>query len=77
MVLQAWNTQNSMELSLSGPVGQVYALVVGNDMLLAGTQVIFSSFLASTMLMLPPFLHDQVLNSQYVVRTIMVFKIKI
>ena len=29
-----------MELTLSGPVGQVYALVVGNDLLFAGTQVI-------------------------------------
>lgn len=38
-VLQAWNIQNSLELSLSGPVGLVYALAVGNDMLLAGTQV--------------------------------------
>ena len=28
-----------MELSLNGPVGQVYALVVNNDMLFAGTQV--------------------------------------
>jgi hypothetical protein len=33
-----------MEISLDGPVGQVYALVVINDMLFAGTQVrIFSS----------------------------------
>lgn len=32
-----------MELSLSGPVGQVYALVVGNDLLFAGTQVNSSS----------------------------------
>jgi len=38
-VLQAWNTQNLVELSLNGPVGQVYALVVNNDMLFAGTQV--------------------------------------
>ena len=37
---QAWNTQTNMELSLSGPVGQVYALVVGNELLFAGTQVI-------------------------------------
>ncbi|XP_027358163.1 zinc finger CCCH domain-containing protein 48 isoform X3 [Abrus precatorius] len=36
--VKAWNTQNSMELSLNGPVGQVYALVVINDMLFAGTQ---------------------------------------
>jgi len=45
LVLQAWNTQNLSELSLNGPVGQVYALVVNNDMLFAGTQVnIFFSF---------------------------------
>lgn len=36
---QAWNTQTGTDLSLDGPVGQVYALVVGNDMLLAGTEV--------------------------------------
>ncbi|OIW20558.1 hypothetical protein TanjilG_14957 [Lupinus angustifolius] len=36
--VKAWNTENLMELSLSGPVGQVYALVVINDMLFAGTQ---------------------------------------
>lgn len=41
MVLQAWNTQTSAEMSLSGPVGQVYAMVVGNDLLFAGTQVNF------------------------------------
>ncbi|KAL6277329.1 hypothetical protein ACE6H2_020930 [Prunus campanulata] len=37
-VVKAWNTQTNSELSLSGPVGQVYALVVGNDLLFAGTQ---------------------------------------
>ena len=42
MILQAWNTQTTTDLSLSGPVGQVYALVVGNDLLFAGVQVIFS-----------------------------------
>ncbi|XP_057446316.1 zinc finger CCCH domain-containing protein 48-like [Lotus japonicus] len=36
--VKAWNSQNSMELSLDGPVGQVYALVVTNDLLFAGTQ---------------------------------------
>jgi hypothetical protein len=41
MVLQAWNTLANTELSLSGPVGQVYAMVVGNDLLFAATQVIF------------------------------------
>ncbi|KAK6125926.1 hypothetical protein DH2020_040315 [Rehmannia glutinosa] len=35
---RAWNIQTSTELSLDGPVGQVYSLVVGNDLLLAGTQ---------------------------------------
>ncbi|KAL6554706.1 hypothetical protein OROHE_007445 [Orobanche hederae] len=34
----AWNIQTSAELSLNGPVGQVYLLVVGSDMLFAGTQ---------------------------------------
>ncbi|KAG5531001.1 hypothetical protein RHGRI_025827 [Rhododendron griersonianum] len=38
-VVKAWNTQTSMDLSLNGPVGQVYALVVGNDLLFAGTQL--------------------------------------
>ncbi|KAK4746568.1 hypothetical protein SAY87_025605 [Trapa incisa] len=37
-LVKAWNTQTSADLSLSGPVGQVYALVVGNSMLFAGTQ---------------------------------------
>lgn len=36
--VKAWNTQTSAEMSLSGPVGQVYAMVVGNDLLFAGTQ---------------------------------------
>lgn len=36
--VKAWNTQTSSEMSLSGPVGQVYAMVVGNDLLFAGTQ---------------------------------------
>ncbi|XP_048326972.2 zinc finger CCCH domain-containing protein 48 isoform X2 [Ziziphus jujuba] len=38
-IVKAWNTQTNMDLSLSGPVGQVYALIVGNDLLFAGTQV--------------------------------------
>lgn len=37
--LKAWNIQTSADLSLSGPVGLVYSLVVGNDLLFAGTQV--------------------------------------
>ena len=50
MILQAWNTLTNSELSLTGPVGQIYAMVVGNDLLFAGTQVIFgtmSTFLLS------------------------------
>ncbi|KAK3220812.1 hypothetical protein Dsin_014782 [Dipteronia sinensis] len=35
---QAWNTQTNTDLSLTGPVGHVYALAVGNDLLFAGTQ---------------------------------------
>ena len=41
MILQAWNTHTNSELSLTGPVGQVYAMVVGNDLLFAGTQVMW------------------------------------
>ncbi|KAI5569930.1 hypothetical protein POPTR_012G134800v4 [Populus trichocarpa] len=37
-VVKAWNTQTNADLSLNGPIGQVYALVVGNDLLFAGTQ---------------------------------------
>ncbi|XP_059629382.1 zinc finger CCCH domain-containing protein 48-like [Cornus florida] len=37
-LVKAWNTQTSSGLNLSGPVGQVYSLVVGNDLLFAGTQ---------------------------------------
>ncbi|KAH9647291.1 zinc finger CCCH domain-containing protein 48 [Citrus sinensis] len=36
--VKAWNTQTNTDLSLSGPVGQVYAMAVGNDLLFAGTQ---------------------------------------
>ncbi|XP_008795362.2 LOW QUALITY PROTEIN: zinc finger CCCH domain-containing protein 17-like [Phoenix dactylifera] len=36
--VKAWNTQTAADLSLSGPTGQVYALVVGSEMLFAGTQ---------------------------------------
>ncbi|XP_042481124.1 zinc finger CCCH domain-containing protein 48-like [Macadamia integrifolia] len=36
--VKAWHTQTASELSLNGPAGQVYALVVGNGMLFAGTQ---------------------------------------
>ena len=41
---QAWNTQTATDLSLSGPTGQVYALVVGNEMLFAGIQVNHASY---------------------------------
>uniref|UniRef100_A0A2P2M7Z3 Uncharacterized protein MANES_06G142500 n=1 Tax=Rhizophora mucronata TaxID=61149 RepID=A0A2P2M7Z3_RHIMU len=37
-VVKAWNLQSNAELTLNGPVGQVYALVAGNDLLFAGTQ---------------------------------------
>lgn len=38
-VVKAWNIQSGTDLSLSGPAGQVYALVVGNGLLFAGIQV--------------------------------------
>ncbi|XP_010555647.1 PREDICTED: zinc finger CCCH domain-containing protein 48 [Tarenaya hassleriana] len=37
-LVKAWNIQNNSDQSLTGPVGQVYSLVVGNDLLFAGTQ---------------------------------------
>ncbi|KAF5773649.1 putative transcription factor C3H family [Helianthus annuus] len=37
-LVKAWNVQTSAELSLNGPVGQVYSMVVGNGLLFAGTQ---------------------------------------
>ncbi|KAM7266710.1 hypothetical protein ACFE04_004607 [Oxalis oulophora] len=36
--VKAWNFQSNIDMNLSGPVGQVYAMVVGNGMLFAGTQ---------------------------------------
>ncbi|XP_041008116.1 zinc finger CCCH domain-containing protein 48-like isoform X2 [Juglans microcarpa x Juglans regia] len=36
--VKAWNTETNTELSLSGPIGEVYAMVVGNGLLFAGTQ---------------------------------------
>ncbi|KAF3787985.1 Zinc finger CCCH domain-containing protein 63 [Nymphaea thermarum] len=36
--VKAWNTQTAAELTLNGPNGQVHALAVGNEMLLAGIQ---------------------------------------
>ncbi|KAL2920582.1 Zinc finger CCCH domain-containing protein 48 [Bienertia sinuspersici] len=37
-MVKAWNIETVTDMSLSGPVGQVYSLVVGNDLLFAGTQ---------------------------------------
>ncbi|KAF3522762.1 hypothetical protein F2Q69_00047354 [Brassica cretica] len=39
LYIQAWNIQTNVDLSLTGPVGQVYSLVVATDLLFAGTQV--------------------------------------
>lgn len=38
-MLQAWNIQTNAEFNLNGPVGQVHAMVVANEMLFAGAQV--------------------------------------
>ncbi|OMO53843.1 hypothetical protein CCACVL1_28293 [Corchorus capsularis] len=35
---KAWNTQTNSDLTLSGPVGQVYAMATSDDLLLAGSQ---------------------------------------
>ena len=37
LTLNAWNIQTTTTLSLSGPVGRVYAFVVGNVVLFAGS----------------------------------------
>ncbi|KAF2583005.1 hypothetical protein F2Q68_00001138, partial [Brassica cretica] len=37
-LVRAWNMETNTDQSLSGPVGQVYSLVVGSDLLFAGTQ---------------------------------------
>ncbi|KAJ0261766.1 Zinc finger CCCH domain-containing protein 63 [Hirschfeldia incana] len=37
-LVKAWNMETNVDQSLSGPVGQVYSLVVGSDLLFAGTQ---------------------------------------
>ena len=39
LFIQAVNTLTGAEMNLDGPVGQVYSMVVGNDMLFAGVQV--------------------------------------
>nr|CAD1830351.1 unnamed protein product [Ananas comosus var. bracteatus] len=36
--VKAWNLQDSIDVTLEGPKGQVYALIVGNNTLFAGTQ---------------------------------------
>ncbi|KAF5749836.1 zinc finger CCCH domain-containing protein 48-like [Tripterygium wilfordii] len=37
-VVKAWNVQTSVEYNLIGPVGQVYGIAIGNDILFAGAQ---------------------------------------
>ncbi|GFY85945.1 WD-40 repeat family protein [Actinidia rufa] len=37
--VKAWNIQTQAELNLTGPVGQVYAMVAYKGVLFAGTQV--------------------------------------
>ncbi|KAJ9705259.1 hypothetical protein PVL29_003358 [Vitis rotundifolia] len=37
-VVKAWNIESCADLSLDGPVGQIYAMVVNNDMLFARAQ---------------------------------------
>ncbi|KAG2299080.1 hypothetical protein Bca52824_035552 [Brassica carinata] len=37
-LVKAWNIEINADQSLSGPIGQVYSLVVGTDLLFAGTQ---------------------------------------
>ncbi|GAY65631.1 hypothetical protein CUMW_242620 [Citrus unshiu] len=37
-VVKAWNIESSAEFSLDGPVGEVYSMVVANEMLFAGAQ---------------------------------------
>ena len=39
VILQAWNIESLAEFSLDGPVGEVYSMVVANEMLFAGAQV--------------------------------------
>ncbi|CAA3008675.1 Hypothetical predicted protein [Olea europaea subsp. europaea] len=37
--IKGWGFQAQIELYLSGPIGQVYSMVVDNDMLFAGAEV--------------------------------------
>ncbi|XP_068650523.1 zinc finger CCCH domain-containing protein 48-like [Aristolochia californica] len=49
--IKAWNTQINTELSLTGPAGQVYSMIVGNEMLFAGVQdgsILAWKFIAAT-----------------------------
>lgn len=46
VMLQVWNIQAQAELTLNGPVGQVHAMVVGNNMVFAGIQVITLTLLS-------------------------------
>lgn len=48
MASQAINIQSNADQLLSGPVGQVYDLVVGNELLFAGTQVTYFTFCRSS-----------------------------
>ena len=41
VMFQAWNIESCANLSLDGPVGQIYAMVVDHDMLFAGAEVNF------------------------------------
>ncbi|KAL6347074.1 hypothetical protein AAG906_012325 [Vitis piasezkii] len=37
-IINAWNIESCADLSLDGPVGQIYAMVVDHDMLFAGAE---------------------------------------
>ncbi|MFS7955226.1 putative transcription factor WD40-like family [Helianthus anomalus] len=50
-LVKAWNVQTSAELILNGPVGQVYSLVLGNDLLFAGTQESFLLMMSSYLIL--------------------------
>lgn len=54
--------QTATDLSLDGPIGQVYSLVVGNELLFAGTQVVFLSLISLFFLYL---ILDNVLSSGF------------
>ena len=52
VLFQAWNIESCANLSLDGPVGQIYAMVVNNDILFAGAQVNFLIVLTFCVLLL-------------------------